>query len=221
MVHYPADEYFLKHLGCSIKQAYRSILCHILTCFFPWLHNGYKFCSLPYFGETHHPQTPVVVYVCMYMCMYVCMYACVCVCVYVCMYVCVCMRVCVCVYVCMYVCVCVCMYVYMHCVCMCVCMHVYMYVCVCVCMHACVCVCMCVCVYVCMCVCMYVCMYVSVCVCVYLCMYFFLLNFITLHAPLLWSNTTCTEVSFYILSSTIYLFHSQFWFLIYLVIFTH
>jgi len=49
----------------------------------------------------------------------------------------------------------------------------------------------------------------------------FLLNFITLHAPLLWSNSTCIVVNFYILSSTIYIFHLQFWFLIYRVIFTH
>jgi len=52
--------------------------------------------------------------------------------------------------------------------------------------------------------------------------FFFNINFITLHAPpLLWSNTTCIEVNFYILSSTIYLFHLQFWFLVYFVIFTH
>jgi len=45
-------------------------------------------------------------------------------------------------------------------------------------------------------------------------MFFLFINFITLHAPLLWSNTTCIEVNFYILSSTIYLFHLQFWYLI-------
>ena len=39
---------------------------------------------------------------------------------------------------------------------------------------------------------------------------FFLIAFITLHAPLLRSNTTCIDVHFYILSSTIYLFYLQF-----------
>jgi hypothetical protein len=37
---------------------------------------------------------------------------------------------------------------------------------------------------------------------------FFYINFITLHAPLLCSNTTCIEVNFYMLSSTIYSFGS-------------
>jgi len=50
---------------------------------------------------------------------------------------------------------------------------------------------------------------------------FFLLNFITQHVPFLWIYTTCIEVNFYIFSSTNYFFHSHFWFLIYLVIFTH
>jgi hypothetical protein len=49
----------------------------------------------------------------------------------------------------------------------------------------------------------------------------FVINFTALHAPLLCSNITCIEVNFCILSSTVYLFHLQFWFLIYLVIFTH
>ena len=58
-------------------------------------------------------------------------------------------------------------------------------------------------------------------VCVDVCIYFFFIKFNTLHAPLLWSNTTCIEVNFYILSSTIYLFNLQFWLLIYLVKFTY
>jgi hypothetical protein len=45
--------------------------------------------------------------------------------------------------------------------------------------------CVCVCMYVCICICMYVYIYV---LCMYVC--FFNL-FIILHAPLLWSNTTC------------------------------
>jgi len=60
---------------------------------------------------------------------------------------------------------------------------------------------------------------VRMCVCVCVCVCFFKNKFITLHAPVLWSNTICIEVSLYILSSNIYLFHLQFWFLIYLIIF--
>ena len=80
---------------------------------------------------------------------------------------------------------------------------------------------------------MYVCMHLSyecigvcmdpcidMCVCVRMYTYIFLfIKFITLHA--LWRNTTCIEVNFYILSSAIYLFHLEVWFLIYLVISTH
>ena len=46
-----------------------------------------------------------------------------------------------------------------------------------------VCVCLCVCMYVCMCVCIYE--------CIFFIFYFLILFIIILHAPLLWSNTTC------------------------------
>jgi hypothetical protein len=106
----------------------------------------------------------VCVYVCMYVCMYVCIYVWMCVCMYICMYG------------WMYVCMYVCMYVYVY---ICISLYVYLYVYICMYVYKFVCI------YVCMFVCMYLCMYV----CVYVCMYVFFL--FILHAPLLWSNTTC------------------------------
>ena len=42
-MHYPADEYFLEHLGCSIKQAYRSISSQVS---FPGFTMGIRFALL-------------------------------------------------------------------------------------------------------------------------------------------------------------------------------
>jgi len=75
-----------------------------------------------------------------------------------------------------YMCVCVCVCVCTHYVCM----YVYMYVCMYVCMHVCMHVCMQVCMYACMCVCMY---------------FLYIYTLFTLRAPLLWSNTTCLDIT--------------------------
>ena len=65
MIHYPANEYFLEHLGCSIKQAYRSILFNILACMYVCVYVCVCVC-------VRARACVYYVYVRMYVCRYVC-----------------------------------------------------------------------------------------------------------------------------------------------------